>query len=272
MRAVRPALISLFMGSFASAAAGQDAIVARSAKLEFGNLHLVFAVDSGGIYLWANSPKAEGPKQYSTLLNPTEALTWVSEARRFLSQTLTNDDSGSMRTSAALHGLEQAGRVYLMRHKVGRDWTNERFLILQFKDSTKRPFVVSANDALLREILDSVEVIGREAPPFDPGIHHDPVKVDKPASLKPRQRPPAYPPSARANDREGVVVLRFVVGTDGKADMKTVSVLVTPGESFHRSVLTTLPKLLFEPATAGGSPVRQMVVMPFTFSLYRGRP
>ena len=271
MRLFRPAALLGALGVvvvLAGAANAQDIPVAPSASLAFTNLRLGFAADTAGIYLWASSTEPKGPKPYQALFNPSDLLTWISDARWFLDQKLASTDTGSSRNSPTLTGLEKAGRAYLLRRKKDSEWTTERFLVLEFKDTTQRPFVVSSDEKLLRQILGSMEDVARRAPPFKPSAE-DTAKVDEPAKLKPNQRPPAYPPNARMNNQEGVVVVRFVIGVDGMADMSTARVLVSPGDAFHRSVLATLPKLRFEPARTKGQPVRQTVTMPFDFALFR---
>lgn len=273
--AVAPRLLVLALATFVAGAAGSQEVTApRSSYIKFTNLRILLSPDTSGIYLWASSGEPNGPeKSYSAVFDPAKVTAWVSDARWFLDQKTPNDANGSSLTSAALSGLEDAGRVYLVRRRNGSDWSRERFLIFEPKNPGIEPLIVSGYEPLIREILDSVEVVSRGAPPFKPAILRDSsgaeIEFDEPARLKPGQKPPAYPGNYRMNGREGIVIVRFVVGIDGKADMSSARTVASSGASFEKSVLSTLPKLRFEPAKLHGAPVRQLVVMPFDFALYR---
>jgi TonB family protein len=80
---------------------------------------------------------------------------------------------------------------------------------------------------------------------------------------------PRYPDALRAASIEGVVLAQFVVDTSGQAVMETFKVLKTSHDGFTEAVRTTLPDMRFTPALVGGRPVKQLVQMPFTFSLSR---
>jgi TonB family protein len=156
---------------------------------------------------------------------------------------------------------------------MGQAWSNDRLLVFESRDPRVSPFMVNADESTARNILDSLEIVARRAPPFRPAALVDangaPVAYDEPARLKPGQRPPAYPPDARLDNQEGLVIVRFVVGPNGKADMKTARVLASAGEQFQRAALAGLRNFEFEPAKSKGSPVPQLVVMPFDFALLR---
>jgi periplasmic protein TonB len=79
--------------------------------------------------------------------------------------------------------------------------------------------------------------------------------------------PPRYPESLRRAGVEGDVVVRFVVDTTGRVDMRTVEVLQSTHDAFTIAVRETLPKLRFAPATGGERTMRALAVMPFRFTL-----
>ena len=60
------------------------------------------------------------------------------------------------------------------------------------------------------------------------------------------------------------------VDTTGRADMSTFKVLKTTHDLFTNAVKSTLPNMKFYPAEVGGKKVRQLVQMPFQFSLTKG--
>ena len=80
---------------------------------------------------------------------------------------------------------------------------------------------------------------------------------------------PRYPDALRAAKTEGQVLVQFVVGLDSVADMGTFTVLKSSHGDFTESVRTSLPAYRFTPARRRGVPVKQLVQMPFVFSLAR---
>jgi protein TonB len=80
---------------------------------------------------------------------------------------------------------------------------------------------------------------------------------------------PRYPDALRAANIEGVVLAQFVVDTSGQAVMETFKVLRTTHADFTDAVRKALPGMRFSPAEVGRRPVKQLVQMPFTFSLSR---
>jgi protein TonB len=91
-------------------------------------------------------------------------------------------------------------------------------------------------------------------------------QVEKTATLDTGNTPPPYPPVLRASNLEGQVLAKFVVDTNGRADMATFQVLKSEHELFSSSLRRHLPTMRFVPAEVGKRKVRQLVEMPFTFS------
>jgi TonB family protein len=77
----------------------------------------------------------------------------------------------------------------------------------------------------------------------------------------------AYPSELRSKGIEGTVLAQFVVGTDGKPDMRTFKVLKTSHELFSKAVYDAVAKMRFQPAQIDGRTVRQVVQQPFVFAL-----
>ena len=112
-------------------------------------------------------------------------------------------------------------------------------------------------------------VQGRPLPVSDNQTYFD-FQVE--ATVKPRAGAsvaPRYPDALRAANIEGTVVAQFVVDTSGKAVMETFKILRSAHDGFSAAVLAALPDMRFTPAQVGGRPVKQLVEMPFTFSLSR---
>ena len=78
---------------------------------------------------------------------------------------------------------------------------------------------------------------------------------------------PAYPEMLRAAGVEGRVVVRFVVDTAGRVEPGSITTVEATHLLFERSVRDVLARMRFAPAEVGGRHVRQLVEMPFQFSL-----
>ena len=71
----------------------------------------------------------------------------------------------------------------------------------------------------------------------------------------------------RSANVEGEVLAQFVVDTTGRADMGTFKVLKSSHDLFTNSVRAALPQMRFYAAEIGGRKVKQLVQMPFQFTL-----
>ena len=74
----------------------------------------------------------------------------------------------------------------------------------------------------------------------------------------------------RSANVEGEVLAQFVVDTTGRADMSQFKVLKSTHDLFTNAVRSSLPQMKFYPAEVGGKKVKQLVQMPFQFSLTKG--
>jgi TonB family protein len=78
-----------------------------------------------------------------------------------------------------------------------------------------------------------------------------------------------YPDAMRAANREGAVRAMFIVDENGLVDTATFRVLQSTDRAFTAAVRAALPTMRFTPARKSGRAVRQVVELPFTFSLAR---
>jgi protein TonB len=92
-------------------------------------------------------------------------------------------------------------------------------------------------------------------------------QVEKQVAAMPGQSPPRYPDMLRSANVEGEVLAQFVVDTTGRAEMNTYKVLKSSHDLFTNSVKQALANMHFYPAEVGGRKVKQLVQMPFVFSL-----
>lgn len=80
---------------------------------------------------------------------------------------------------------------------------------------------------------------------------------------------PRYPEMLRSSNVEGTVVVRFVVGPNGRVEMSSVQTVDSPHDQFTAAVKTALRSMRFRPAEVRGKKVRQLVEQSFTFRLDR---
>jgi protein TonB len=78
---------------------------------------------------------------------------------------------------------------------------------------------------------------------------------------------PRYPDALKSVGVEGVVAMRFIVGTDGKVEPGSIQVIDSPHALFASAVRQALLNTRYRPAEAGGRSVRQLVEQTFSFKL-----
>lgn len=94
-------------------------------------------------------------------------------------------------------------------------------------------------------------------------------QVEKQVALKPGNAPPLYPTVLRDAGVEGKVIATFVVSEVGQAEDSTVRFVSSDNPLFDDAVRTALRRMRFVPAEIGGKKVRQLVQMPFVFTLHK---
>ena len=92
-------------------------------------------------------------------------------------------------------------------------------------------------------------------------------QVEKQVSTEPGNPSPRYPDLLRQAKVEGEVLAQFVVDTTGRPNMSTFKVLKSTHDLFTDAVKSSLPNMKFRAAEVGGKQVKQLVQMPFQFSL-----
>jgi TonB family protein len=94
-------------------------------------------------------------------------------------------------------------------------------------------------------------------------------QTTRPATMTPGSAGPQYPASLREARVEGGVLAQFVVDETGRVDMSTFKVLKSDHPEFADAVKQTVATTLFTPADLQGKAVKQLVQVPFQFSLSR---
>jgi protein TonB len=113
-------------------------------------------------------------------------------------------------------------------------------------------------------------VVGGTPQKIDDNQTYFEFQVEKQVSSYPGNPAPRYPDMLRSANVEGEVLAQFVVDTTGRADMSTFKVLKATHDLFTNAVRSSLPQMKFYPAEVGGKKVKQLVQMPFQFSLTKG--
>lgn len=96
-----------------------------------------------------------------------------------------------------------------------------------------------------------------------------PLGLDRIATVAPDNPRPPYPKALRKSKTEGTVSLQFFVDTTGLADLSSIRILQSSDTAFTASVIATLPRMRFVPATAAGRKVRELINESFSFTLGR---
>jgi protein TonB len=113
-------------------------------------------------------------------------------------------------------------------------------------------------------------VVGGTPQPVNENQTYFEFQVEKQVSPFPGNPAPRYPDMLRSANVEGEVLAQFVVDTTGRADMSQFKVLKSTHDLFTNAVRASLPQMKFYPAEVGGKKVKQLVQMPFQFSLTKG--
>ncbi len=95
---------------------------------------------------------------------------------------------------------------------------------------------------------------------------YDENTVDRAVEIT-RKAEPRYPDALKSVGVQGTVVMRWIVGTDGRVESGSIQVVSSPNKLFSDAVRTALLNTRFRPAEAGGQKVRQLVEQPFIFRL-----
>jgi protein TonB len=94
-------------------------------------------------------------------------------------------------------------------------------------------------------------------------------QVEKQVALVPGSAPPRYPELLRSSGVEGQVTAVFVVDERGRAEEVSIRFMRSDNRLFEDAVKEALRRMRFVPAEVGGRKVRQLVQMPFVFTLAR---
>jgi protein TonB len=105
------------------------------------------------------------------------------------------------------------------------------------------------------------------AKPADTPFRED--QVERRVAVVPGSAAPRYPESLRSSGVEGQVIAEFVVDDEGRAEETSVRFVRSDNRLFEDAVRVALRRMRFIPAEVGGRKVKQLVQMPFVFTLAR---
>ena len=94
-------------------------------------------------------------------------------------------------------------------------------------------------------------------------------QVEREVAVMPGSSPPRYPEALRSSGVEGQVIAVFVVNEMGRAETDSIRFSRSDNRLFEDAVKESLRRTRFVPAEMGGRKVRQLVQMPFVFTLAR---
>ncbi len=107
-------------------------------------------------------------------------------------------------------------------------------------------------------------------PGGSPGdAHFRADQVEKQVAVVPGSAPPRYPEVLRNSGVEGRVIAEFVVDQHGRVEDGSVRFAHSDNPLFDDAVRVALRRMRFIPAEVGGTKVKQLVQMPFVFTLAR---
>ncbi|MFL5500691.1 MAG: TonB family protein [Gemmatimonadaceae bacterium] len=114
----------------------------------------------------------------------------------------------------------------------------------------------------------STDASGGGTPTESNGVFQE-SEVEKAVSLAGGAVRPRYPESLRLAGVEGRLIAVFVVDETGRAEVDSVRFTRSDNRLFEDAVKVALRRMQFVPAEIGGRKVRQLVQMPFVFTLNR---
>jgi protein TonB len=94
-------------------------------------------------------------------------------------------------------------------------------------------------------------------------------QVEKQVAVAPGNPSPRYPDILRSSGIEGRVTALFIVSEEGRVEENSVRFAQSDNRLFEDAVRVALRRMRFIPAEVGGRKVRQLVQMPFVFTLSR---
>ena len=170
----------------------------------------------------------------------------------------SNDDRFVASVRAALPAMRYTPA--LLKGKAVRQLVQQPFAfqLSEAPESATRPSVKAADQ-------NSTETL-KTGGSIAPMVTTDTMGL-RPAVLRTGSVGPQYPEALRQSKMSGQVLAQFVVDAAGKVDLNTLKIIKSDHPLFTDAVRTALASIQFDPATKDGRPVKQLMQLPFQFSL-----
>jgi protein TonB len=141
--------------------------------------------------------------------------------------------------------------------------------------SSRLPSIDAPMLPLISDRLAPAFPVTKPAGPGRNGVSGEPTgvfqenEVEKPVTLVAGSAAPRYPEVLRSSGVEGRVVAVFIVDEGGRAQVDSVRFVGVDNPLFQEAVRAALPRMRFVAAEIAGRKVRQLVQMPFVFTIDR---
>jgi hypothetical protein len=245
--------------------AAQQPVEVRHVSLDLLDMTLVADTVLGTSIVAAPSVRSkQGVDQLHLVsldFTPDSLVEWLNVAAAYLRAPARAGAPDGIRWAPPLHSSRRDGEISLGRQiRKGklRETTH-----LAIGDSTSRWAATLDVGSAERLLLALLAVASRSRlvptdsslPPDSLGVCTTPDEAIGVVS----QPVPSFPGS------EGRVVVQYVVGTDGRADMSTFHVLLAPHQRHAEVARKTIADSRFRPARIGGAPVRSLARQSLVF-------
>lgn len=200
---------------------------------------------------------------YNGHFKPDSVLDWLNSAHAVASyagHSLNSDDSTSPMQTRPLYA-EDSSAVVVSRERAGPGWSDRISLIFVSGDSA-RPWSIEARpeeaDSLFRTLFTQASRSALSPPDTAPPV--EPLDASTPSSepvLLATPVRPKMPIEVRGQD--GVVLMQFVVGTDGRAEPSSLEPIVYSDPRLVQPAFDVILAARFRPGTVNEEPVRVQV-------------
>jgi hypothetical protein len=199
---------------------------------------------------------------FSARFNPRSVSSWLESVDRLGLSEATPAVQGQPQSPvlAGLGGNE--GIVLVAPKKQERDW------VLQRLDD--EPLLIRAdrrfNDTLLVALRAAIPFSGLDSAAFASGLVAATVTEPQSCSVRIIHQPaPHYPIRMAAEQIQGRVTVRYIVGADGRPEPSSIEWLWASHAEFIRPSVEAFAQSEFRPAVLNGHPIRRRVYQSVSF-------
>lgn len=223
-------------------------------------------------YMSARVDLAEAAQRVALLVPESDAQAFLNRERTWRDSVThvacgvpeQSDSSGDPEIRCATHELSQRVSVLTDRYLL---LLNQQAALPSTVGSTEMvPDSTNPEPAAKVSARTEPVLAPRVAPERDQAQPQTTDEVDQPA-VRLSGPGPVYPPKMQTVGMNGLVRLRFVVGTNGRAEASSIQVISSTNREFDAAAIKTIRESIFRPAMIRGHAVRQLVEQAVGFSL-----